>query len=576
MEQPVPGRSLDLVPIEIWALCWTLCSRRQIRRLSLVCKLFRSISLPFLFKDQSFNVAAMCKDLSRDNINWVERLHHLHRMAIRVERLAEPPFASLITSWKVIFGTEAPVISQHKDIENIHLLDDMRIRVLHTFCKTLHRYPKLSSLDIQRNFVDTAFLMTLVSLPELKHLKFHIPDKSPELYSGKILTMTSESLQSLDLSRDTLLLDGFSREISFPNLVSLSIGTVRDTELLFTHIVDRFPHLELLAIDSIQDTSPFPDLPRNCFPKLCSLTGPPSMIEALAPNRPISRAVMRQTWRMDHLVPIDDSKQARIALSRSSVPVTSLVLPGLILSLGLLSSLADLFPDLRELTLTPARGGPGGRIGSCCQYFRTEETVEADRRYPLLCEETAFDDLPVDELSDAEEEAEAKVERTITAPRRMNSGHIEWECVKTLIKWMSFGSFTLPPNIEVLHVDGSLLYEGVCLDDKYRALAGLTRDFPTLREVRLLSSGWTWIRLSQEESSTLWKADRIGCVRILLPEETSGDRLTVGPCYDTSRFSSGRNSTMFPRRRIVLSMRKVSFRAKRRRHLVRAEQASVT
>ncbi|KAK7017261.1 hypothetical protein R3P38DRAFT_3275130 [Favolaschia claudopus] len=516
MDQPVLERSLDLVPIEIWVLCWTLCSRRQIRRLSLVCKLFRSISLPFLFKDQSFHVAAVCHDLSRDN--WVDRLHRMHRMAIRVERLAESPFASLISSWQVIFGNEVPVGSQHKDIENIHLLDEMRIRVLDTFRKTLHRYPKLSSLDIQKNIVDAAFLTALASLSELKHLKLYIPDKLVS-YSRKHVAMTSESLQSLDLNRDTLLFDVFSRDIGLPNLVSLSIGIVRHTEQLFSHIIDRFPHLESLAIDSIQDTSPFPNLPRYCFPKLRSLTGPPSMIEALAPNRAISHAVVRQTWRMDHLVPIDDSKQARIALSRSSGPVTSLVLPGLILSLGLLSSVADLFPDLRELTLTPARGGPVWRYGSCCRYFRSLDTVEADRRLPILCEETAFDASPLDELSDAEEEVETVGERTITAPRKMNGGHMEWECIKTLIKWMSLGLFTLPPNIEVLHIDGSLLYEGMSVDEEYRALAGLTRDFPTLREVQFLSSGWTWIRVSQEESSTLWKADRIGCVRILLPDE---------------------------------------------------------
>ncbi|KAK6987526.1 hypothetical protein R3P38DRAFT_3230626 [Favolaschia claudopus] len=364
MDQPVPERSLDLVPLEIWVLCWMLCSRRQIRRLSLVCKLFRSISLPFLFKDQSFHVAAVCHDLFRDN--WVDRLH-------------QPPFTSLISSWQVIFGNEVPVGSQHKDIENIHLLDEMRIRVLDTFRKTLHRYPKLSSLDIQKNIVDAVFLTALASLSELKHLKLYIPDKLVS-YSGKHVAMTSESLQSLDLNRDTLLFDVFSRDIGLPNLVSLSIGIVRHTEQLFSHIVDRFPHLESLAIDSIQDTSPFPNLPRYCFPKLRSLTGPPSMIEALAPNRPICRAVMRQTWRMDHLVPIDDSQQARIALSRSSVPVTSLVLPGLILSLGLLSSVADLFPDLRELALTPARGGPVWRYHCIPSLDRRTWFTSAYRR----------------------------------------------------------------------------------------------------------------------------------------------------------------------------------------------------
>ncbi|KAJ7466044.1 hypothetical protein FB451DRAFT_964209, partial [Mycena latifolia] len=44
-----------ILPPEIWLACWTLCSTRQLRRLSLVCQLFRSLCLPLLFQDLQFD-----------------------------------------------------------------------------------------------------------------------------------------------------------------------------------------------------------------------------------------------------------------------------------------------------------------------------------------------------------------------------------------------------------------------------------------------------------------------------------------------------------------------------------------
>ncbi|KAJ6562993.1 hypothetical protein DFH09DRAFT_847762, partial [Mycena vulgaris] len=48
-----PSPYLAMLPSEIWLACWTLCSARQLRRLSLVCDLFRSLCLPPLFQTQS-------------------------------------------------------------------------------------------------------------------------------------------------------------------------------------------------------------------------------------------------------------------------------------------------------------------------------------------------------------------------------------------------------------------------------------------------------------------------------------------------------------------------------------------
>ncbi|KAJ6603600.1 hypothetical protein DFH09DRAFT_1459180, partial [Mycena vulgaris] len=90
---------LHLLPEEVWLACWNLCSLQQLRRISLVCQLFRSVSLPCLFRDQTFDVEALVDRLSRDN--WMDRVRHLNRTAVRLERLVEDPYAPFVRSWKV-------------------------------------------------------------------------------------------------------------------------------------------------------------------------------------------------------------------------------------------------------------------------------------------------------------------------------------------------------------------------------------------------------------------------------------------------------------------------------------------
>ncbi|KAJ7448075.1 hypothetical protein B0H11DRAFT_1744513 [Mycena galericulata] len=71
-----PITYLDLLPAEVWLACWILCSTRQLRRVSLVCQLFRSLCLPLLFSHQSFDAPELASDINRDN--WLDRVRHLH------------------------------------------------------------------------------------------------------------------------------------------------------------------------------------------------------------------------------------------------------------------------------------------------------------------------------------------------------------------------------------------------------------------------------------------------------------------------------------------------------------------
>ncbi|KAJ7444505.1 hypothetical protein FB451DRAFT_1294227 [Mycena latifolia] len=93
-----PIAYLHILPAEIWLVCWTLCSARQLRRLSLVCQRFRSLCLPLLFQDQHFDGIPMQHRVDPDN--WIDRVRHLHRTAVRLDRLAEGHHALLVRSWK--------------------------------------------------------------------------------------------------------------------------------------------------------------------------------------------------------------------------------------------------------------------------------------------------------------------------------------------------------------------------------------------------------------------------------------------------------------------------------------------
>ncbi|KAJ7096884.1 hypothetical protein C8R44DRAFT_889484 [Mycena epipterygia] len=91
-----------IVPTEVWLACWTLYSMRQLRRLSLVCQLFRSICLPLLLREQHADLAALPSGFDYSGQHLIDLARHMHRIAVRLDKLAEGPRVLSVRSWKFI------------------------------------------------------------------------------------------------------------------------------------------------------------------------------------------------------------------------------------------------------------------------------------------------------------------------------------------------------------------------------------------------------------------------------------------------------------------------------------------
>jgi hypothetical protein len=397
------------VPVEVWLMCWSLCSLRQLRRISLVCKLFRSLVLPQLFREQSFDVMALVQGL--DNGNWTERVHHLHRTAVRLDRLAEDPSPLWVRTWKVFFGPRTPLRYSHPYIDNIHLFDNLSVRVNLLFPMTLSRYRNLSTLRIGHTAIGPPFREALQSLPKLKDLLLHdclihveeamplniltIALCSPMRSPVRLADPETLHTLALDVVPNTAITFGSA---TLPNLVDLSIQKVRDARK-FVRLLAQFPHLIHLSVNSVAD--PLPAVSPDMIPRLRSLSAPRTLVRILSPGRPISRVLLTSKLRRGHLMLL------YTAISRAKVPLKSLHLLFQGGVLDPLAAIASLFPELTELSLECSVFRRGTRDDYGPGVLLNRMRGPRDCRTLELDDEGAFDgDLPVDDVSDAESERE--------------------------------------------------------------------------------------------------------------------------------------------------------------------------
>ncbi|KAK7017291.1 hypothetical protein R3P38DRAFT_3275155 [Favolaschia claudopus] len=492
MHQPV--RYFSLLPVEIWALCWSLCSLRQQHRLSFVCKPFRSITLPFLFKHLSFDAAVDDPGFFMDKEDLSRRLRSMHRTAVRLEKLTESPltFAPFVQSWTVTLGYQ-----EEYKLDTTGLSEAFHTRIYETFGKALTLCHNLSAVHLKRLKIDTMLLSTVLSLPKLQHLAIDTRELTV-VDTGGVLPKNA-MLRSLDLSNDYFLREGFA-EIDLP---------------ILAHLTPSF-------INSLRGPD-FPAIKGDSLPTLRALTGPPAMIISLAPNRPITRASISPSNS-----PAESLLHACAALSRSSVPVRTLDLPHvqympLILSrfdLARIDSLDELFseitpllPNLTELTLDVPNPH---QIDPCCVECWDEEDIESEPlgvdELPILCDDTAFDDLPEHEVSDDEGDSSDLDTDIIISLDKIPDTELEVE--SQLHQWFmqKIYPLPLPHSIEILHLRAAWVETPLPLAAQQRALELLNTAHPTLREVQLAMpnstrrrTGYvlTVIRSSQEASKTL-------------------------------------------------------------------------
>ncbi|KAJ7138298.1 hypothetical protein C8R44DRAFT_767203 [Mycena epipterygia] len=504
-----PTAYLDILPPEVWLVCWTLCSTRQLRRVALVCQLFRSICLPLLLQHQRFDGWTLVDSINR--YNSIDRARDFHRTAIRLDRLAQPSRVHLVRGWHFVIPPLSP--SQcHPSVPHIYVCNGIFHRIVATFSATLGLYHNLRSLHIQGLTIDTPLRDTLLSLSMLEELtisscdivtrdgdlmelaSFTISGVGKEL--GKHATsplqlVSPEHLRKLAIHSTfeiSHLITGLGPG-RLPLLVDLSLHDLFNVDAVF-RFLEQCPQLESLEIISIPahlvqflPTS----LDRNVIPRLENLLGPPEVLGLLTTNRPVSAVTVRSPPRRRNLA----STLKHIV--HASVPLRSLATRRVSPStdFDLLACITSLFPDLRELSMdvmeSPSR----------VKKAPTRPATEADRvigpEPPDLHDDHAFDDLPPEDVSDAED-AEALAVVLIRKPFQPEMPM--YSNIEDVLTQICRGDAVLPPYIEVLRlqIDSNRVIS-FSLEQQHQLVAELSRRYPQLDEVQIGYPRNNWKRM---------------------------------------------------------------------------------
>ncbi|KAJ7829992.1 hypothetical protein B0H14DRAFT_2808313, partial [Mycena olivaceomarginata] len=470
---PPPVPYLQNIPAELWIACWTLCSKSDLRSISMVCKVFRSICLPLLLQNQSLDV----RPSERSTYGrWEERSQQLQHMADRLETLVA--YAPLVRSWRISIGLTGRESDSHPNIEDWRFFNNSYERVLITFGATLGLYRNLSSLHLEWFVVDEPFRDILASLLVLEDLTlsncdiFHY-DGFLKLKSfaefgssseAKLLRIASvDSLQTLKLDGGRIFLPiirGFGTE-NLTQLVDLSLEELHNVTIFFG-VLKRCPRLQSLRITaltrtssiSLDDTTP-DSVDPSWIPLLRSIAVPSvALIRMLVPNRPISEVTVT-VFGSQSESPVHLSAEELMALlmdiASSSAPLESLVLPGADPTLGCLIFIAKRFPQLRQLSMVIQETGTRVVEGRPDSHDRSGPS----KPFPVLRRNKLPD---------------------ITSASNVHN----------ILRWIFCGDILLPPRLEVLKLEADVIVRESFSSSQLQQVAkAVCRLCPGLRELHL-------------------------------------------------------------------------------------------
>ncbi|KAJ7629077.1 hypothetical protein FB45DRAFT_48321 [Roridomyces roridus] len=413
-------------PVELWLACWLHCSKRQLRRLSLVCKHFRSICLPLLIQHQSADMAALDSGLAQNN--WVERTHSLHRMAVRLDRFgAQGPegLASVVRSWMITRVPSHWIIHHRRHlgpIVHINVFDTLQERVMTTFLTTIGLFQHLRRIHVAGMTVDLTWRERLLSLSSLQELTLDgceiLPREGPVLRLSRFThcqstvghvapseepfeivdpsTLTHLNLRCPVQSRN--LLAGFV-DATFTSLLSLSLHhfPVRDIPSLLL----RCPKLQSLSVLSLALDDPV-ELPGHIAPALSTLTAEAQIAPLFSANHRIHTVEIVNSRREINGLAIDTLRDVLSTLGNASSRITSLMLPKTTSTVAAVEIISAVLPQLKHLAMDlPESDGKHQHI-NICRLAGGVKRAEDNRRPDVDDDESAFDDVLPDELSDCE------------------------------------------------------------------------------------------------------------------------------------------------------------------------------
>ncbi|KAJ6553216.1 hypothetical protein B0H19DRAFT_1263628 [Mycena capillaripes] len=494
MDRPVAAY-LHMLPFELWLACWISCSRRQLRRLSLVCRRFRSVCLPLLLEHQRADVGALAMNIAEHT--WLDHVHHLHRIAVRLDKLAEAPRVLMVKSWKVTSASSLPrewvppgAPRAEVTVSRADVFDSLRDRVITTFSAKLGLYKNLISLEMQGIVFDARARNTLAALPRFQELtldscyivprdgvllklqKFTIcgpPGTAlrtgDDIASQHSLTMVSPTrIVQLELHAGgeiPPLIVGFGRT-PLPCLVNLSLHDPPNFDLLL-NFLKQCPQLESLVIKLIAApsfASPRGHLDPDAVPLLRNLTAPAKLIGLFTPNRPIGAVTVLSDSSRDDTTSAEDFKNIFMAISHASLPLRSLSISHTSSILETSADITAIFPELRSLSMAvpekefpPFRRMCGGCFGGGPYFSEDASTLELE-------DEAAFDDPPTEEISDFEDDPRARPWSKPTGPKFHNTIFIP-QNHPTQVLWS-------PPPLELVNQS---YHVRIHLTSQYRRMA---------------------------------------------------------------------------------------------------------
>ncbi|KAJ7167169.1 hypothetical protein C8R43DRAFT_167967 [Mycena crocata] len=514
-----PISCLHLFPSEIWSECWTHCSTRQLRRLSLVCRCFHTLCLPLLFRSQTFDASPL-EVITLDD--WMERLHRLHRTALRLEKITEGPPRLMVHFWR--FRARHRLHRSIPNVIHMHMVDSMYERVVASFFATLRLYERLLSLDLSHVTIDRAVRDALSALPMLEDLKLFQCDIVPR--DGSLIGLKSFSITGtvprrgqeseplrltaahhlcslhIHSSRDVpSILAGFGSQ-KLPQLFALSSAPSNAPDVTqFFAFLKQCEVLETLMVpmryfDTAMLSSASWD--SNTIPRLKCLTAPLDLIPIFTRNRPVTSVTV---LHHQHITP-EQLLQLLFEVAQTSAAVRSLTLPTTIPSGEAIDTITSLFPKLRELSIEIDEEDPPMSY-MCRRELRSPNATPplVDGRVPKLCDETAFNDLPDEEVSDVEEE-ECALPTPVLIERSAYQEIIASPTLQNVLNWICGNLHPLPAEIELLRlsVPDTNLDPKLSLSDEHNTIASLSSLYPGLREIRIGSTENHWDR-----SGALWK-----------------------------------------------------------------------
>ncbi|KAJ6457806.1 hypothetical protein DFH09DRAFT_1349528, partial [Mycena vulgaris] len=361
---------VEKVATEVWLSSFNHCDDMELQRLSLVCRYFRMLCQPLLFRTKSITAP---EDSSVNGHNWIKLTQDMRRIAENLSRLASSTHAASVRVWRFWGNSRLDLPLAHPLITNIHLLQDAWLHVISTFTTTLGAYRSVTVLYLDSLTIDADFRARLRSLGLLEDLTFSdcniVCRTGPQLPLKKFalegwenvreevdrLEMVSpNTLQALTLTGSTdptSLLVTFRSHI-LPRLVDITIFLTTKSTRAFFACLDTCPVLESIHIEYSEALTGMElptHLPSTTIPLLKSFWGPSQLSELFVRGRPVDNIWLArfQPETVGGLVSTLEtltqaSAQLRVLTLAPSVSADS--------SHKIFAAIGSLFPELRALS----------------------------------------------------------------------------------------------------------------------------------------------------------------------------------------------------------------------------------